>query len=113
MVAAVFGAFLVLPESFVTSGYVDSRVPIVFVLILVSGSEFCRTDPRTSRLAVAGLACLFGLRTCEIASDWSSWDKTSRQVVADVSILPEKALVFTASEKSAHIYDRAEAGIRR
>lgn len=104
VIAAVTGAFLLLPDSFATCGCVDIRVPIVVAFLLAAGTTLKLPNVRTGRFALAFLVCAFGFRTWQVSRDWSMADRSSQQVLADLSTLPQKAVVFTAHEKSSDLF---------
>ena len=104
VVAAVTAAFVLLPESFATCGCVDIRIPVVISFLLAAGTQIRLPDLTVARFAVAALACAFFIRVGEVSRDWSLAEKSSKQVLADLSVLPEKAVVFTAADRDANIF---------
>ena len=103
-VAAVAGAFILLPESFATCGCVDIRVPVVLAFMLAAGTRLKLPDARTAGFAAAFLVAVFGFRVWQVSRDWSMADRSSVQVLADLAKLPQKAVVFTAHEKSSDLF---------
>jgi hypothetical protein len=104
VIGAVTAAFILLPESFATCGCVDIRIPVVISFLLAAGTQIRLPDLKVARYAVAVLACAFFLRVGEVSRDWSLAEKSSRQVLADLSMLPDKAVVFSAADRDANIF---------
>ena len=110
-VLAVVGAFLLLPEMFATCACVDVRIPIAFCLLLAGGTTIDLRPLGGTRSATVAKACLATLalaffgRSFQITRDWRLAEAGSHAVLADLSVLPDKATVFLAADDDEPIFN--------
>ena len=94
--ATVALAALAMPGSVGTTTLVDIRMPIVFLLVLIAGSDWTALQWRWV-IPIAVIACtLYMIRISAITDHWRETDRHYRQFINQLDRLPEGAKLLSA-----------------
>ncbi len=90
-------AFLLMPETIMTSWYVASRLLIAGWLLLLASSTPARGGPAEKRWLTLAVAVFIIGRSGVFAVEWHSYDALSVELTAAFDALPPNSVVFSAT----------------
>jgi hypothetical protein len=96
ILAAVFVLFAIFPEDIKDSRFMDSRLPIVLVLLLLAAIR--PTKEFNAKLATAMFGFLLLFRVGTSAMTYHAWNKSLATVAEDTKQIPAGAIVLTTKE---------------
>jgi hypothetical protein len=100
--AALLGAFLVLPFQIGPGSWVDYRIPATLVLFLIASTNW-RGVSRTQSVVDTLMLVLLGFRMGIMSLQWASWQPTYQEYRAAFRLLPPAAKLLPMSTYQAGI----------
>ncbi|HSK40729.1 MAG TPA: hypothetical protein VK943_13265, partial [Arenibaculum sp.] len=111
--ASFFLTLVLLPYSALQSFFIDSRVAIAVVLVLLPAfrsriPERC-PERGPAGIGLAGLMLLMAVRTAVLVQQWSVWDEEYRRILASFDLVPRGSVLIAAT---AAPFEYAEDWVR-
>lgn len=106
-------AYLALPHILAPAAFVDSRIPIAVVFMLLAASQvtFAR---RSWRIAfVTTVACLFVIKTIMITQDWREHDTLIQEYLAAYDQMKDRSTMYAAARDLPVTWTRKHYDWRR
>lgn len=93
--------YFILPNRMATGSYVDSRLPIAIVFLLIAALDlkFRESRKKTANLLIGVLVLAFTVKQVAITVLWRSFTASIDQVIESFAKLPDKAIIFTSECK--------------
>lgn len=93
----IFVAYMAMPTGLATAWYVDTRLPIAIVFILIAATQADIDRPAVRKVMVAGLALFLALRAAWLTLQWHDYDKVIRELVTAFGVMQSNSILFVVS----------------
>lgn len=90
-------ALLLLPYSALQSFFIDSRIAIAIVLVMLPALRSRLPGHGPAGIGLAGLVLLMTVRTAALTQQWSVWDDEYRRIVSAFDLIPRGSVLIAAS----------------
>jgi len=86
--------FLILPQHFATGSYVDLRIPIAIIFMLLSGLDVQVSERKEATVLTALIGAALAVKQIAIAVLWRSLSFGTEDFIREMSSLPEPAIIL-------------------
>ncbi len=90
-------AFLALPWKLFGAVFVDARIPVALIFVVIACSQVTFTNRLLGRTIVVLVTTLFVARSVVLAGDWMHFDKTLAHFEHAFAALPDNSVIVTAT----------------
>lgn len=97
----VFAGYLLLPRHAMTGAYLDTRLVIPLMLVLIAATSVHVLKPRLRRVLTVVVLAFLTVRSVYLATQWWGYDREIQEVVDAFALIPDNSIVVAATTAPA------------
>ena len=103
---ALIVVYLALPHHMDPAAFVDSRIPVAILFVIIASLQISFDRPFAGVLATVVITCLISAKSAVLAQDWRRHDEVIREYSEAFDRIRDKSTLFVAAQQVPYSWTR-------